>query len=181
MSRPSCQESLLRAKVIEFEFVFGGSILLSRRFLLSLVVALSLSALASANSATVNATSLHSGTSVYDRAYTYPNHFSMNGGKAMPVMLDASNHRISTGESWNAQGSGLISGNGTFGNGITGYRATPITFLGGRGGTSRYRVGNWVVWKQGTPLSTPEPTSLLLLSTGLAGIAGVMRRKLFRG
>jgi len=41
------------------------------------------------------------------------------------------------------------------------------------------------VWKVGTPfqrptspMSTPEPGSLLLLSTGLIGFAGLIRRKL---
>jgi hypothetical protein len=35
--------------------------------------------------------------------------------------------------------------------------------------------------KQGPPTTAPEPGSLLLLSTGLLGIAGMVRRKLLRG
>jgi hypothetical protein len=155
--------------------------LLSRRFLLSLVVALSLSTLASANSATVNMTSLHSGTRVYDRAYTSPDHFSINGGKAMPVMFDASNNHISTGESWNTQGSGLILGKGMFGKDITDYKVTPLTFLGGMHNNIRFRTANWTGGEGGRGMSAPEPGSLLLLSTGLIGVAGMLRRKLLRG
>jgi len=50
---------------------------------LSLVagVALSLSTLASANSATVNMTFLYPGSNVSGGYYTYPYYFSINGGK----------------------------------------------------------------------------------------------------
>jgi hypothetical protein len=120
------------------EFVLGGSIVLRSRFLFSLVVALFLSTLASANSIPVNMTSLHSGPSVYDRAYPSPNHFSVAGEKATPMMFGAHYNHI-------------------------------------------YRSDNYHRAGGAQCMSTPEPASLLLLSTGLIGIAGMLRRKLLRG
>src|SRR5258708_22044099 len=98
MLHPPRQESLTRTRVIEIDFVFGGATVLGRRFLLSLVVALSLSTLASANSATVNMTFLYPGTNVSGGYYTYPYYFSINGGKATPMMCDSFNNHISAGE-----------------------------------------------------------------------------------
>ena len=209
--------------------------MLRSRFLLSLVVALSLSTLASANSATVNMTFLQPGTNVSGGYYTYPYYFSINGGKATPLMCDSFTNHISAGESWNANVSGLLSGKGLFGKDIRDYKAAGIIFLGVVNGTIDAKVGNWAVWNlfakgvtpdaavlaldqsalllaqhapssefkglvlytpvggspghgpqefigyRGTALSTPEPASLLLLSTGLLGIAGLVRRKLRRG
>ena len=209
--------------------------MLTRRFLLSLVVALSFSTLASANSATVNMTFLHPGTNAYGGYYTYPYYFSINGGKATPMMCDAFNNHISMGESWNARVSGLLSGKGMFGNDTRDYKATGIIFMGVMNGTISATVGNFAVWNlftkgittnaavlvldknalllaqhapssefkglvlytpvggspghgpqefigyRGAGLTTPEPGSLMLLSTGLIGIAGMMRRKLLRG
>lgn len=106
--------------------------MLGRRFLLSVVVALSLSALASANSTTVNMTSLYT-TNVSGGYHTYPYYFSINGEKATSLMK----HAPASGPH-------------------------PQEFIGYRG----------------TPVSTPEPASLMLLSTGLIGIAGLVRRKL---
>ena len=207
--------------------------MLRGRFLLSLVVALFLCTLASANSTTVNMTFLYPGTNVYGGYYTYPYYFSINGGKATPMMCDSINNHITTGENWNAQVSGLLSGKGLFGKDIMDYKAAGIISLGVMNGTIDAKIGNWALWNLftkgittdaavlavdknalflaqhapssefkglvlytpvgGSPghgpqefigyrtLSTPEPGSLMLLSTGLIGIAGVMRRKLRRG
>jgi hypothetical protein len=206
---------------------------LHRRFLLSLVVALSLSALASANSATVNMTFLYPGTNVSGGYYTYPYYFSINGGKATPMMCDSFANHISAGESWKANVSGLLSGKGLFGKDIMDYEAAGIIFMGVMNGTIDAKTGNWAVWNlfvkgittdaavlaldsnalflakhapssefkglvlytavgsspghgpqefigYRTPMATPEPGSLMLLSTGLIGIAGMLRRKLLR-
>ena len=206
--------------------------MLRRRFLLSLVVALSFSTLAAANSTTVNMTFLYPGTNVSGGYYTYPYYFSVNGGKATAMMCDSFNNHISGGESWTANVSGLLSGKGLFGNNIMDYKAAGIIFLGVMNGTYSAQVGNWAVWNlfskgittnsavlaldaqallmaryapsrefkglalytpvggspgngpqefigyRGASLATPEPGSLLLLSTGLIGIAGLVRRKL---
>lgn len=121
--------------------------MLSRRFVLSLIAALSLSTLALANSATVNMTSLHSGTSAYSAAYTYPSHFSTTGEKTTSVMFDASNH-ISMGENGNTQGGGLLSGKGAFARDTAYYTTGRIA---GPGGMHPARFGDdkWVGGAEG--------------------------------
>jgi hypothetical protein len=47
--------------------------------------------------------------------------------------------------------------------------------FGERHGTISYPIAGWRVWRE-KPMSTPEPGSLLLVSTGLAGIGGLLRR-----
>jgi hypothetical protein len=152
--------------------------MLSRsRFLLSLVVALSLSTLASADSAPVSMTFMHS-TGVYGGAQSYSGHASINSGTATPMILAAFNHPSS--EKWNAQVGGALSGKEMLGKNDA---ATRSNFLDDRHGTISRKNGDWAVWhvgEPGSPMATPEPGSLMLLSTGLIGVAGVVRRKMRR-
>jgi len=57
-----------------------------------------------------------------------------------------------------------------------------FTFMDERHGTIARRDGEWRPWHANpvAPLATPEPGSLMLLSTGLVGIGGLIRRKLPR-
>jgi len=123
---------------------------LGRRFLLSLVVALPFSTLASANSTTVNMTSLYPGTNVSGGYHTYPYYFSINGEKATPMMR----HALAS------EFKGLV-------------LYTPVGGRPGQGPRPQEFIGY-----RGTPVATPEPANLMLLSTGLIGIAGLMRSKL---
>ena len=203
------------------------------RFLLSLVVALFLSAVASADSVPVTMTLLGTGTNNSGGYYTYPYYFSINGGKATPLMCDSFTNHVSIGDSWSAHVTGLLSGKGLFGNQLTDYKAAGIIFMSVMSGKVSATTGNWAVWNLFTPgitadaavlaldqsalasakytpassfrglvlytpvgatpghgpqeyigygpgLSTPEPGTMMMLGTGLIGIAGLMRRKLSR-
>ena len=159
--------------------------LLTSRFRVSLGVALFLCTLASADSINGKTGVLPSGASAYGGDNTYTGHFSTNGGRATPTTLVAYSGSLSTSENGNARIGNPLSGAATFSNGVKGYIATDATFLQDRHGTIAYKNGSWAVWRTGTSaptgMSTPEPGSLMLLSTGLMGIAGMVRRKLLRG
>ena len=162
--------SLIKFKV---EFCFGGSTLLSNRSLLSLVAALFLSTLASADSIPVNLTFLHS-VSVYAGASSYPAPLSISGiGKATPALFGTFNNRAAE-EHVNAQLSGLPSGH------VTDNQTRRLTSARTSYGTIDRKESHWVL-RSTTAMSTPEPASLLLLSSGLMGIAGMVRHKLLRG
>jgi hypothetical protein len=206
--------------------------MLRTRHLLPFVVAVLLSALASANSGHANMTFLNPGGNNSGGFYTYPYYFSVNGGKATPMMCDAFTNHISAGETWTANVSGLLSGKGLFGKNSIDYKAAGIIFMGIVNGTISPTAGNWAVWNlfdkgatsdaaalaiesnalsaaryapasefKGLALYTPvggspgngpqefigyrtsamatqEPGTLFLLSTGLLGLAGLVRRKL---
>jgi len=152
--------------------------MLSRcRSLLPLVVALSLSTLASANSAPVSAALLHSSGSVYD-AQTYSGNLTNKAGDATPLTSGVFSN-FKAGENGNAHLSAPLSGNAMLGRSVTNFSGSHFASPDGIHGTIARRNGNFAVWHEGSPTATtPEPGSLMLLSTGLIGIAGVVRRKL---
>jgi hypothetical protein len=202
------------------------------RCLLLLVLVLSFSALAAADS-TVSMTLLGVGNNSSGGYYTYPYYFSINGGSSTPLMCDSFANHVSIGESWTATETGLLSGKGLFGNQLLDYKAAGLIFLGVANGSISATTGNWAVWNlfdsgvtnnssvlqldaamlaeakhapasefRGlalytpvgatpgngpqeyigfrTPLATPEPGTMLMLGTGLVGIAGAFRRKFAR-
>jgi len=153
-----------------------------RRFPVLLVAALFVSTLALANSISVSQMFLHSGALVRGGAFASSGDFSISAGKATPMNLAVVSNR--TLDASNAHFSRLSSGKVILGDGLAN-RTGRIGFSARGYEPTCCKAANWVGGDQGYKgkggLSAPEPGSLILLSTGLLGIAGLMRRKLLRG
>jgi hypothetical protein len=146
---------------------------LRRHFLLLLVVGMSVSTLARADSTPLSMASSRPATGVYDSSQDYSSHFSTNRGT--PATL-AGFHSPSRG-TWSGQlGVPRIGKEMLFKNDL----ATYSTSLGERQGTINDKTGNWAVWHRVSPMAAPESGSLMVLSTGLICIAGIVRRQLRR-
>jgi hypothetical protein len=77
--------------------------------------------------------------------YTYPYNFSINGGPSTPLLCDTFDNEVVSGETWTATVSGLLSGNGLFGNNPN-YRAAGLIFLDVLSGKLNATTGNWLIW-----------------------------------
>jgi hypothetical protein len=136
--------------------------MLRSRFLLTLVMALFLPALAFANSSNVTLTYLHPGGNSHDGIFTYPYYFSINGGAPTALMCDSYTNHVFPSQSWNASVTGLLKGKGFFGKDTLDYKAAGIIFLGVMNGTIDASIGNWAVWNLFTKGITSESAVLAL-------------------
>jgi hypothetical protein len=152
------------------------SMVLRRHVLWSLLAALLLCTLAAANSLPIPATSVPTSTSI--RAVDSASRLSVGGGHSAGVIFTLANRAP---EERSGQLAGLLAGKVAPGRDLT----APLSTLPVSGASMhnnvRFRTSNWDRMAERGGASTPEPGSLLLLSSGLIGIAGMLRRRLTRG
>jgi hypothetical protein len=118
---------------------------LSRYLVVLISAALLLSGLAFADS-TANMTFIGPGGNNGGGIYTYPYNFSINGGPSTPLICDAFDNEVVSGETWTATVSSLLSGTGLFGSNPLDYKAAGLIFEGITNGTINAPVGNWAIW-----------------------------------
>jgi hypothetical protein len=168
-------------KLVKLRFLgFGGSMLLKNRFTVSLGVALFLCTLASADSINVKTGVLPPAAGAYGGDNTYTGHFSTNDGKAQLATSVAYSGSLSPSDNENARPSAALPARAVYIGGVTDYEVGSFVFPNRKYGPTCCAARNWVGSGRVSGTSTPEPGSLMLLSTGLMGIAGMVRRKLLR-
>ena len=120
--------------------------LLGRTRLITLIIsALLLSGAAFADS-TVSMAFIGPGGNNGGGVYTYPYNFSINGGAPTSLICDAFDNEVVSGETWTANMSSLLSGNGLWGNQLTDYKAAGLIFEGILSGSINATTGNWAIW-----------------------------------
>jgi hypothetical protein len=120
--------------------------LLGRTRLITLVIfALLLSGAAFADS-TVSMAFIGPGGNNGGGVYTYPYNFSINGGASTSLICDAFDNEVVSGETWTANMSSLLSGNGLWGNQLTNYKEAGLIFEGILSGNINATTGNWAIW-----------------------------------
>jgi hypothetical protein len=78
--------------------------------------------------------------------YTYPYNFSINGGASTSLICDAFDNEVVSGETWTANESSLLSGNGLWGNQLNNYKEAGLIFEGIVSGNIDATTGNWAIW-----------------------------------
>lgn len=120
--------------------------LLGRTRLITLVIsALLLSGTAFADSS-VSMAFIGPGSNSGGGVYTYPYNFSINGGAPTSLICDAFDNEVVSGETWTANMSSLLSGNGLWGSQLTNYKAAGLIFEGILSNNINATTGNWAIW-----------------------------------
>jgi hypothetical protein len=99
--------------------------------------------------------------------YTYPYYFSVNGKTPVPLICDSYDNQVVVGETWQANVTSLLSGQGLFGNQLLDYKAAGLIFKGILNGTISANAGNFAIWGL---FSTNAQTNSYFQSSGAAGI-----------
>jgi hypothetical protein len=141
--------------------------LLGRTKLVTLVItALLLTGAAFADS-TVSMAFIGPGGNNGGGVYTYPYSFSVNGGAPTSLLCDTFDNEVVSGETWTANMSGLLSGNGLFGNQLTNYKEAGILFKGILSGNIDAVAGNWAIWGLFSQNASSNP---FFVSSGAAAL-----------
>lgn len=101
--------------------------------------------------------------------YTYPYNFSINGSSTLtPLICDAFDNEVSSGESWTATVTPLINGSGLWSPNLLDYKAAGLIFQGILGNTIDTNLGNWAIWGLFSANAQNNP---YFTSSGAAGLA----------
>lgn len=142
-------------------------------FLLLLVVVLSLCTLATANSIPASMVPLDTGAGIPVDAFTVPGHVPIYSGNSTSVMFALVNDR--TPDDRTVRLFGPIAGE----NGASYTTGRVVSSARLNTGPFCCKAQDWH-WGGHHSTVTAEPDSLILLATGLIGVAGTVRRKLAR-
>jgi hypothetical protein len=120
--------------------------LLGRTRLITLVISTLLLSAAALADSTVSMAFIGPGGNNGGGVYTYPYNFSINGGASTSLICDAFDNEVYSGETWTANESSLLGGNGLWGNQLTNYKAAGLIFEGIVAGNINATTGNWAIW-----------------------------------
>jgi hypothetical protein len=142
-----------------------------RHFRLSAIALLAILTLALSGSAMADSVTMQftgTGGNSSGGVATYPYLFSIDGGSSTALICDTYDNEVVVGETWQATVSGLLSGNGLFGNQTLNYKAAGLIFQGIVAGTINPNAGNWAIWGLFSANALSNPA---YVSSGAAAIA----------
>src|ERR1022692_4320284 len=135
-------------------------------FLVAVVVLCLCTGSALANS-TVNMQLTSVGGNNAGGVYTYPYYLSINGAAPVALICDSYDNEVIVGETWTANVSSLLSGQGLFGNQLLDYKAAGLIFKSILAGTLSANVANYAIWGL---FSTNAQNSSYFQSSGAGAI-----------